>query len=164
MWNQEDMRHSKYQPAPLADSGSRRTGDASNAGVPHFGRSVFVKGEVNASEDLTIDGQVEGRIDLPDHVVTVGPNATIAADITARVAMILGSAVGSITAREKLDVRRGGLVEGTVSCGRLVVEDGANVHAKVETKVERRPREQAAPKALVDRTTEVLPIRRAGLR
>ncbi len=136
MWNQDDTRQKHVQP-----------GNASDA-RPHFGRSIFVKGEITASEDLTIDGTVEGRIHLPDHVLTVGPNATIMADITGKVVTTLGSVVGSVIAGEKLDVRQGGSVEGTVSCGRLIVQDGANVNAKVETKVERQPKGQARPDAL----------------
>ena len=136
MWNQEDARQKQVQP-----------GDASD-GRAHFGRSIFIKGEVKASEDLTIDGTVEGRINLPNHVLTVGPNATIMADITVRVATALGSVVGNVIAHEKLDVRQGGSVEGTVSCGRLIVQDGANVNAKVETKVESKPKAKAKPEAL----------------
>src|SRR5262245_19356785 len=147
MWNQEDMKQKQVQPAQFPDSGSRKTGDASDVRA-HFGRSIVVKGEITASEDLTIDGTVEGRINLPDHVLTVGPNATIMADITGRVITTLGSVVGSVVAREKLDVRQGGSVEGTVSCGRLIVQDGANVNAKVETKVERQSKGQARPEAL----------------
>ena len=138
MWNQEDTRQKQVQPGEGNDTRA------------HFGRSIFVKGEVKASEDLTIDGTVEGRIELPNHVLTVGPNATIMADITVRVVTALGSVVGNVIAHEKLDVRQGGSVEGTVSCGRLIVQDGANVNAKVETKVERQPKAQA-------RATETLP-------
>jgi cytoskeletal protein CcmA (bactofilin family) len=136
MWNQEDTKQKQVQP-----------GDASGARAD-FGRSIVVKGEIKASEDLTIDGTVEGRIDLPNHVLTVGPNATITADITVRVATTLGSVVGNVIAHEKLDVRQGGSIAGTVSCGRLIVQDGANVNAKVETKVARKPKGQAKPDTL----------------
>jgi cytoskeletal protein CcmA (bactofilin family) len=153
MWNQEDTRENKTQPGPAADGAARKTGDGSEAHVPHFGRSASVKGEVSASEDLTIDGQVEGRIDLPDHVLTLGPNAMIMADITVRVATIFGTVIGSIAAREKIDLRKGGSLEGQVTCARLVVQDGASLNAKVEAKGERRPAErgvttEGAPKAL----------------
>ena len=105
---------------------------------PNFGRSISVKGEVSGSEDLMIDGQVEGRIDLPDHVLTVGPNATIVADITVRVAMIFGTVVGNITAREKIEVRKAGSVEGQITCARLVVQEGAILNGKVDAKGERQ--------------------------
>jgi len=104
----------------------------------NFGRSISVKGQVSGSEDLMIDGQVEGRIDLPDHVLTVGPNATIVADITVRVAMIFGTVIGNIIAREKIEVRKAGSVEGQLTCARLVVQEGAILHGKVDAKGERQ--------------------------
>jgi cytoskeletal protein CcmA (bactofilin family) len=87
---------------------------------------------------LTVDGQVEGRISLPDHALTVGPNATICADITANVVTIFGSVLGSVTATDKVDVRRSGSVEGNVTCARLTVQDGAILSGKVETTGDRR--------------------------
>jgi cytoskeletal protein CcmA (bactofilin family) len=105
-----------------------------------FGRSLYVKGEVTGAEDLTIDGQLEGRIDLPDHVLTVGPNATILADVTAKVVTIFGSVIGSITAKEKIDIRKGGSVEGSVTCARLAVQDGAILSGKFETQSARASR------------------------
>jgi len=108
-----------------------------NARGANFGRSISVKGEVSGSEDLTIDGQVEGRIDLPEHVLTVGPNATIVADITVRAATIFGTVIGSITARKKIEVRNAGSVEGQVTCTLLVVQEGAILNGKVDAKGER---------------------------
>ena len=114
---------------------------------PNFGRSISVKGEVSGSEDLMIDGQVEGRIDLPDHVLTVGPNATIVADITVRVATIFGTVIGSVTAREKIDVRKEGSIEGQLSCALLVVQEGAILNGKVDAKGERESAKPANVKA-----------------
>ena len=105
-----------------------------------FGRSICVKGEITGSEDLTVDGQVDGRIDLPNHVLTVGPNATICADIVAKSVMIFGTILGSVTANERIEVRRSGSVEGNVACASLVVQDGAILSGKVETRGERRTR------------------------
>ena len=113
----------------------------------NFGRSISVKGEVSGSEDLTIDGQVEGRIDLPEHVLTVGPNATIVADITVRAATIFGTVIGSITARNKIDVRKAGSVEGQITCALLVVQEGAILNGKVDAKGEREAATPADVKA-----------------
>ena len=98
------------------------------------GISVSIKGEISGSEDLTIDGQVEGRIDLPEHTLTIGPNATVVADITAKRVTIFGSVIGSITAREKADIRKAASIEGELTCGRLSVQEGARITGKIETK------------------------------
>jgi len=114
-----------------------------------MGISVSIKGEISGSEDLTVDGQVEGRIDLAEHTLTIGPNATVVADVNAKVIIIFGTVIGTIAAREKADIRKSASVEGSLSCGRLAVQDGARITGKVETKsrpeaVDRAKTEQAA--------------------
>ena len=106
--------------------------------MAQLGRSVCVKGEITGSEDLTVDGQVDGRIDLPQHILTVGPNATVCADVTAKVVMVFGSVLGTVVAHDKIEIRRSGSVEGNVACNRLVVQDGAILSGKVETRGERQ--------------------------
>ena len=108
-----------------------------------LGGSVFVKGEINGSEDLTVDGRVEGRIDLPEHALTIGPNAKIDATITAKIVTIFGSVTGTITAREKVDVRSSATVQGIVTCGRIAVQEGATVNGKIETKLTSKSKNQA---------------------
>src|SRR5215471_3004437 len=120
MWNQEEMK------------GERKQGDDKSR-VATLGGSVFVKGEISGSEDLTIDGQVEGRIQLPDHALTIGPNATIVADITAKIVTIFGSVDGNVTARERVDVRSSASVEGTLTCSKVSIQEGAHLCGKVET-------------------------------
>jgi cytoskeletal protein CcmA (bactofilin family) len=141
MWNQEDSRHSGPKPAPPADLSApiRKASDGTEIRVATVGRSVVVKGDISGSEDLTIDGQVEGRISLPQHTLTVGPNATVRADVSAKFVTIFGTLVGDVNAAEKVDVRRGGTVEGHISCKSLAVQDGAVLGGKIETRSERRP-------------------------
>lgn len=124
-------------------------GEQKDVKVASIGVSVSIKGEIKGSEDLTVDGQVEGRIDLPEHALTIGPNATVLADITAKVVTVFGSVIGNVSAREKADIRKTASVEGTLTCGRLAVQEGAKINGKIETK--NKPtaadREKAAEKA-----------------
>ena len=143
MWNQDDSRQDKFkpvQPVETSAASKPRLGDSNEPKTAQFGRSICVKGEITGSEDLTVDGQVDGRIDLPNHVLTVGPNATVCADITAKSVMIFGTILGSITAHDRIEVRKSGSVEGNVICARLAVQDGAILCGNVETRGERRPR------------------------
>ena len=98
-----------------------------------IGISVTIKGEIKGSEDVTVDGQVEGKIDLPEHTLTIGPNATVVADINAKVVTVFGSVTGTVVAREKADIRKSASVEGSLTCGRLLVQEGATIIGKVET-------------------------------
>jgi cytoskeletal protein CcmA (bactofilin family) len=152
MWNQDDARQDKLKPVQPVDTSAAsksKLGDNGEPKMAQFGRSICVKGEITGSEDLTVDGQVDGRIDLPNHVLTVGPNATICADITAKTVMIFGTVLGSVTAHERVEIRRSGSVEGNVISARLVVQDGAILSGKVETKGERRSRTAASDSAQV---------------
>jgi cytoskeletal protein CcmA (bactofilin family) len=105
--------------------------------VAKLGRTVYVKGELTGSEDLTIDGRVEGRIDLPDQSLTIEPNAVIEADIVAKTVIAFGSIIGGVTARERLEIRRSGSIVGKVVCGRLAIHEGAYFEGKIE--MARRP-------------------------
>jgi len=96
----------------------------------NLGRSVTVNGALTGSEDLTVDGRVEGSIDLPDHALTIGPNATIHARIAADVVTVFGSVVGDIAARDTI-IRIGASVQGNLVCARLALQDGAHFCGQV---------------------------------
>jgi len=132
MWNQEGPRNVETTP-------DGRPADPKDGRAATLGRSVCIKGEIVGSEDLTIDGQVEGKIDLPDHMLTVGPNATILADIVAKSLTVFGSVIGTITAKDKVDLRKSGSVEGTVTCSRIAMQEGAQMSGKLTTKAQRKP-------------------------
>jgi cytoskeletal protein CcmA (bactofilin family) len=101
--------------------------------VAWVGKSVIFKGDLISSEDMMIDGRVEGTIDVRDHALTVGPDADIRADISARTVTVLGSINGTITAKEKVDIRETGSVIGDIVSPRIGMVDGAVLRGKVDT-------------------------------
>ena len=98
----------------------------------HIGKSVVIKGELNGSEDLTIEGQVEGKIELKDHVLTIGPNGKIKAQVFAKAVIVLGEVNGNVTASEKVDIRDGGSVDGDIIAPRVAIADGAHFRGSVD--------------------------------
>jgi cytoskeletal protein CcmA (bactofilin family) len=100
--------------------------------VVNIGKSVVIKGELNGSEDLTIEGQVEGKIELRDHVLTIGPNGKIKAQLFAKSIVVLGEVIGNVTATEKVDIRENGSVEGDITSPRVAIAEGAHFRGSVD--------------------------------
>ena len=98
----------------------------------NIGKSVVIKGELNGSEDLTIEGHVEGRIELKDHVLTIGPNGKIKAQVFAKAVIVLGEVNGNVTASEKVDIRDGGSVDGDIISPRVAIAEGAHFRGSVD--------------------------------
>lgn len=103
-----------------------------NNNSARLGKTVVIRGEVKGGEDLTIDGRVEGTIQLTEHRLTIGPNADVAADITARDVLALGRVKGNINASGRVELRAGAVVEGDVRALRLAIEDNAVLRGKVD--------------------------------
>jgi cytoskeletal protein CcmA (bactofilin family) len=99
--------------------------------VAWVGKSVVFKGELVSSEDMAIDGRVEGSIDVRGHTLTIGPDANIRATIVAGTITILGTVNGTITADHKVEIRPSGSVEGDVISPRLAMADGAILRGRV---------------------------------
>ena len=97
-----------------------------------LGKSVAIKGELSASEDLTLYGHMEGNIKLPDHTLTIGPHANIKAGISAKAVVIMGAVTGDVTASERVEIQASGSVEGDVVTPRLVVTEGGQLRGRVE--------------------------------
>jgi cytoskeletal protein CcmA (bactofilin family) len=107
--------------------------DASHATeLATIGKSVVIKGELSGSEDLYIDGQVEGSIDLRDHSVTVGPSGNVKAGISAKSIVVQGKVDGSLTASDRLDLRKSAIVTGNLTTQRIAIEEGAFLQGKVD--------------------------------
>ena len=112
-----------------------------------IGKSLVIKGEVTGSESLYIDGRVEGSIHLPGNRVTVGRNGVVAANITAREAVILGKVRGNVTATDRVDIRNEGSLTGDVVAQRISIEDGAFFKGGIDI---RKPNASDKPSVAVE--------------
>ena len=105
---------------------------ATENGLARIGKTVVIRGEVKGSEDLIVDGHVEGTISLSENRLTIGPNANVKADLSAKDVLILGHVQGNIVATGRVELRAGCMVEGDVKAMRLAVEDNAVFRGKVD--------------------------------
>jgi cytoskeletal protein CcmA (bactofilin family) len=119
-------------PAPRSEAGFQMEKD-----IVNIGKSVVIKGELNGSEDLTIEGHVEGTIQLRDHVLTIGPNGKIKAQVFAKSVIVLGEVTGNVTASEKVDIRDNGSVDGDIISPRVAIAEGAHFRGSVD--MQRKP-------------------------
>ncbi|MFZ0303215.1 MAG: polymer-forming cytoskeletal protein [Terracidiphilus sp.] len=97
-----------------------------------IGKSVIICGEVRGSEDLIVDGRVEGTVNLSESRLTIGPSANVAADLSAKDVLILGHVQGNVVASGRVELRAGCSMEGDIRALRLAVEDNAIFRGKVD--------------------------------
>jgi len=102
--------------------------------VGHIGKSVQIRGELTGSEDLYLDGEIEGTIDLRDHSLIIGPNGRIKAAITARDLVVHGRIEGNVTASGRVELRKSSTLIGDISTQRIVIEDGAFFKGAIDIK------------------------------
>src|SRR5687768_890712 len=162
MWKRDEaVKPTSGQPTPSAPvTQSNQPASASAAPQPeaarrqqiergdvvNIGKSVVIKGELNGSEDLTIEGHVEGKIELKDHVLTIGPNGKIKAAVFAKAVIVLGEVHGNVTASEKVDIRDGGSVDGDIISPRVAIAEGAHFRGTVDMQRKGGPPQAQAAK------------------
>ena len=144
MWKKEDV---KSQGLPESSPGNsavfsvpvgsvpREPGTGlppSSKGSASISQGIRIKGEVTGSEDLFVDGKVEGKVNLSNGSLTVGPNGDVKADIFAREVIVRGRVDGKIVGREKIQLWSTGNVAGDLQTERLTIEDGAVLRGRVE--------------------------------
>lgn len=129
--------------------------DTYRADVAHIGKSVIIKGELSGSEDLYLDGEVEGNIELRNHSLVIGPNGRVRANVQAKDIVIHGKVDGNVVGSDKVELKKSAVLNGDINTQRIVIEDGAFFKGSIdirkgETKVEasRQPVQaaSAAPK------------------
>jgi cytoskeletal protein CcmA (bactofilin family) len=122
--------------------------DVTRSDFAHIGKSVVIKGELSGSEDLYLDGQVEGSIELRGNRLTVGPNGRIKANVNARSVSVQGKLEGNVRASDRVDLKQSAVVLGDISTQRITIEEGAYFKggvdiqkdaAKMEGKSEAKP-------------------------
>jgi cytoskeletal protein CcmA (bactofilin family) len=148
MWNKR--KEDEYPPkqtgaAPATPSyGTKETSPAmssasssfhvpeSSRGAAVIGKNVTIKGQIFSQEDLTIDGEMEGSVELKEHRLTVGPNGRVQAGIKAREIVVLGSINGNVEASDKIDIRKEARLVGDIKTSRIVIEDGAYFKGSID--------------------------------
>ena len=174
MWKRDDVRppddDNDVEEHPLA--GISSTGAARRAPVAerhvsrdvvNIGKSVIIKGELSGSENLTIEGQFEGKIELRDNVLTVGPNGKIKAEMLfAKSVDILGRVTGKIMAVDVVSIRENGAVDGDITAPRIAIADGAHFRGSVDMRrdsVKAELREPAVAKVPAASKGPVAPVK-----
>jgi cytoskeletal protein CcmA (bactofilin family) len=146
MWKKEDGKPQGVPEISTAPAGATSTPSPSSAPIRETPRDVPVsskasacisqgikiKGEVTGSEDLFVDGQVDGKLNLTNGSLTIGPNGNVKADVTAREVIVRGKIEGKVSGRDKVQLWSTGQVTGEVQTDRLAIEDGAMLRGKVE--------------------------------
>ena len=132
MWKREQP----VQPVTPPVVGTIGSAPADEAGRANpkvvIGKSIVVKGELSGSEDLTVEGQVEGKIALKQHVLTVGVHGRIRAQVFAKSVVVLGEVIGNIEATEKVAIRNEGMVEGDIKAPRVAIAEGAKFRGDID--------------------------------
>ena len=97
-----------------------------------LGSSLHIKGEISGSEDLHVDGTVEGTVTLEDRKLTVGSTAKLTADVNAREVVIYGNVKGNLRAKDRIEIKKDGSVVGDLTTARIMIEDGAYFKGSIE--------------------------------
>jgi cytoskeletal protein CcmA (bactofilin family) len=131
-----------------------RPSEGARTEVAHIGKSVVVKGELSGSEDLYLDGEVEGSIELREHHLTIGPHGKVRASVNARDVVVHGQVNGNVRGSERVELKKSAVLTGDIVTQRIVIEDGAVFKGSLETQREAarpEPRHEAVEAAAAGR-------------
>lgn len=133
---------------PTGESAGRITGSEGDKRMATIGQSIIFKGELTGDEDLEIEGQVDGTVDLTNHQLTVGANGRLTAQVTAKSIIVVGQVIGDLTATERIEIQATGVVEGNLRAPRLNVQEGAVLNGSIDmtaTSANAEPKKPATP-------------------
>ena len=119
----------RVEPASAPAPRREREGKGDMANI---GKSITINGDLTGEEDLVIEGKVEGKVTLPNSVLTIGANGTIKAEVQAKSVVVVGRVSGNVRGTERVEIQATGIVEGDVIAPRLVVAEGAVVNGSIQ--------------------------------
>lgn len=122
--------------------------EAPRTGNAVLGKSVVVKGQILGREDLTIDGEMEGTVEMQEHRLTIGPNGKVRASVKAREVIVLGTLNGNVETSDRIDIRKEAKLVGDLKTARIIIEDGAYFKGNVDIIRAEVPRPAAASPAV----------------
>jgi cytoskeletal protein CcmA (bactofilin family) len=111
---------------------SQKTPRGGGESMANSGKSISIKGDLTGNEDISIEGTVDGKVDLPDGQLTIGANGTVKGEILAKGVIVIGKVTGNVQGSERVEVQATGIVEGDVVAPKLVVAEGAIVNGSIK--------------------------------
>jgi cytoskeletal protein CcmA (bactofilin family) len=160
MWNkkkEEDYPPKTSATVPAASSVSKESNPTMSSPTPSYsgmesrgsaviGKSVMIKGQIFSREDLTIDGEVEGSVELQEHRLTVGPHGKVQAGVKAHEIIVLGTIHGNVDAADRIEIRKDARLVGDIKTARIVIEDGAYFKGSIDIQRPEVARPAPAPR------------------
>jgi cytoskeletal protein CcmA (bactofilin family) len=132
MWERKEGRDVRPQESPSRSSFETVSRSSGESGLVNIGPSIFIKGELSGDEDLTIEGRVEGKIELKNHNLTIGAKGRINAAVLANTVTIRGEVTGNVIARERVEIADSGRLTGDITSPRITISDGAHFRGSVD--------------------------------
>ena len=116
----------------MSTDAMRPIGATADRATARLGPSLHIKGEITGNEDLLIEGSVEGLVQLDERKLTVGATAKLTADIIAREVVVYGTVKGNLRAKDRIEIKKDGSVNGDLTTARIMIEDGAYFKGSIE--------------------------------
>jgi len=128
-----------------------------SGGFANIGKTILIKGEISGQEDVYVDGQIEGSVQLLGNSLTIGPNGRVHASVAAKSVTVGGSLEGNIQASERTEMRKSAVVNGDVQTRRIAIEEGAFFKGKLEILSDAKSAAPSAAAAAASSHTPVSP-------
>ena len=122
----------KKETTPVSSMPVRTPEPDTGRGSASIGKAVKINGQIISKEDLYVDGDLEGTIELQEHRLTIGPNGKVQAGIRAREVVVLGSIQGNVDASDKIEIRKDAKLVGDIKTARIIIEDGAYFKGSID--------------------------------